>query len=211
MLSHILSSLFRKGTGSPRPSELPTMSPWHALRKRGCGRPPFWLRHHWSHGNCQWVVHGRRDWFWRHFLYWLQEPWVCFSPGSMLNLRQFLVLKLCHGSQGNFFFSESPPNSKIDNFGLIYVHTDLGSLIGSTQCGNSRIFLPLGFCVKLFLIILKGQKVPFWPFKQIWILKFWKFLTCASVVRFSQNQFKASKIIKMTDFKLQKSAKIDFT
>ena len=129
MLSHILSSLFRKGTGSPRPSELPTMSPWHALRKRGCGRPPFWLRHHWSHGNCQWVVHGRRDWFWRHFLYWLQEPWVCFSPGSMLNLRQFLVLKLCHGSQGNFFFSESPPNSKIDNFGLIYVHTDLGSLL----------------------------------------------------------------------------------
>ena len=106
MLSHILSSLFRKGTGSPRPSELPTMSPWHAPRKRGCGRPPFWLRHHWSHGNCQWVVHGRRDWFWRHFLYWLQEPWVCFSPGSMLNLRQFLVLKLCHGSQGNFFFRE---------------------------------------------------------------------------------------------------------
>ena len=45
----------------------------------------------------------------------------------------------------------------------------------------------------------------------IWAdLNFWKFLTCASV-RFSQNQFKASKIIEMTDFKLQKSAKIDFT
>ena len=42
--------------------------------------------------------------------------------------------------------------------------TDLGSLIGNTQCGNFRIHLPLRFCVKSTLSLFKPQKLPFWPF-----------------------------------------------
>ena len=36
--------------------------------------------------------------------------------------------------------------------------TDLGSLIGNTQCGNFRIFLPIRFYVKSILVILKPYK-----------------------------------------------------
>ena len=39
--------------------------------------------------------------------------------------------------------------------------TDLGILIGKSQCGNFRIFLPLRFYVKSILVILKPQKLPF--------------------------------------------------
>ena len=38
---------------------------------------------------------------------------------------------------------------------------DLGSLIENTQCGNFRIFQPLRFYVKSFLVTLKPQKLPF--------------------------------------------------
>ena len=38
------------------------------------------------------------------------------------------------------------------------ISTDLGILIGNTQCGNLRIFLPLRFYVKLILVILKPPK-----------------------------------------------------
>ena len=34
-----------------------------------------------------------------------------------------------------------------------------------TQCVNFRIFLPLRFYVKSILVILKPQKLPFWPFQ----------------------------------------------
>ena len=36
-----------------------------------------------------------------------------------------------------------------------FYFTDLGSLIGITQCGNFRTFLPLKFYVKSILVILK--------------------------------------------------------
>ena len=39
--------------------------------------------------------------------------------------------------------------------------TDLYSLIGNSQYGNFRIYLPLEFYVKSVLVILKPQKVPF--------------------------------------------------
>ena len=56
--------------------------------------------------------------------------------------------------------------------------TDLGSLIGNTQCGNIRILLPLNrFYVKTIMVISKPQKLPFWPFEQLWILNFWELLT----------------------------------
>ena len=45
----------------------------------------------------------------------------------------------------------------------------------------------LRFYVKLTLIMLKAQKLPFWPFGQLWILKFWEFLTFSSV-KFPKNQ-----------------------
>ena len=39
--------------------------------------------------------------------------------------------------------------------------TDLGSLIGKTQCGNFRNFLPLRIYVKSILVILKLEQLPF--------------------------------------------------
>ena len=45
--------------------------------------------------------------------------------------------------------------------------TDLGSLIGNTQCGNFRVCLPLRLCMKLVLVILKPQKLLFQPFEQL--------------------------------------------
>ena len=67
------------------------------------------------------------------------------------------------------------------------------------------------FYVKTILFILKPQKLPFWPFKQLWILNFWKLLTLLSVKCFQKSNFKASKIIKTAVFDLLKSTKIDFT
>ena len=59
--------------------------------------------------------------------------------------------------------------------------TDLGSIIGNTQCGNFRIFLLSRFYVKLILVILKPQKLLFRPFEQLSILNFWELLTFSSV------------------------------
>ena len=39
--------------------------------------------------------------------------------------------------------------------------TELGSLIGITQCGYFRIFLQFRFYVKAILVILMPQKLPF--------------------------------------------------
>ena len=39
--------------------------------------------------------------------------------------------------------------------------TDLGSLIGNTQCGTFRIFLPLIFYVKSILVVLKPKNCYF--------------------------------------------------
>ena len=39
--------------------------------------------------------------------------------------------------------------------------TDLGSLIGNTQCGNFRNFLPLRIYVKSISMVLEVQKVPY--------------------------------------------------
>ena len=80
-----------------------------------------------------------------------------------------------------------------------------------SQCGNLRIFLPLWFYVKSILVILKPQKLPFWPFEQLWILNFWELLTFLSVKFFQKLKFKAYNIVKMAVFDLLKSDKIDFT
>ena len=56
--------------------------------------------------------------------------------------------------------------------------TDLGSLIGKTQCGNFRNFLPLRFYVKSNLVMLKPKKLPFWPFDQLWILNNFDIFKC---------------------------------
>ena len=62
--------------------------------------------------------------------------------------------------------------------------TDLGSLIGNTQCGYFRIFVQLRFYVKSILVIVKPQKMPFRPFEQLWILTFWELLTFSRVKLF---------------------------
>ena len=45
------------------------------------------------------------------------------------------------------------------------LHTDMGSLIGNTKCGNFVLFLLFRFDVKSKLVSLKPQKLPFWPFE----------------------------------------------
>ena len=51
---------------------------------------------------------------------------------------------------------------KAEKFVYIYVSsclfTDLGNLIGDTQCGTFRFFQPLRFYVKSILVILKPPK-----------------------------------------------------
>ena len=79
-----------------------------------------------------------------------------------------------------------------------YIHTtDLGSLIGNTQCGNFRIFLPLRFYVKLILVILKPQKT---AILTIWATLRFEFLgTCwyFQVWNVSKNQnSNFSKLLK---------------
>jgi len=69
-------------------------------------------------------------------------------------------------------------NSEITKVLLCPIFTDLGSsLILYGQYGNFRIFMLLRFYVKSILVIMKPQKLPFWPFEQIWIFNFWIFLT----------------------------------
>ena len=82
------------------------------------------------------------------------------------------------------------------------MYTDLDSLIGSTQCGSIRNFLPLRFYVKSILVILKPQKLPFWPIEQLWILNFRIFLTFPSV-KFPKNwNSKTPKLLKWQFFTL---------
>ena len=42
-----------------------------------------------------------------------------------------------------------------------YRSTDLGNLIGNTQCENFRFFLPFRSYVKSIMVTLKPQKLPF--------------------------------------------------
>ena len=55
---------------------------------------------------------------------------------------------------------------KAEKFVYIYVSsclfTDLGNLIGDTQCGTFRFFQPLRFYVKSILVILKPPKTAIW-------------------------------------------------
>ena len=74
--------------------------------------------------------------------------------------------------------------------------TDLGSLIGNSQCGTFRIFLPPRFYMKSIWVILKPQKLPFWPYEKHWILNFWKLWTFSSVKFFRTSKFKTSIIVK---------------
>ena len=71
---------------------------------------------------------------------------------------------------------------------------------GSTRCGNLRIFLSHRFYVKSILVILKPQKLPFWPFVQLQIVNFWEILI-----------FLRIKIVKTKVFDPLKSAQIEFT
>ena len=69
----------------------------------------------------------------------MTESWKNYSYCSMTHLLWFL-LNICLPST------------------ILILYTDLGSLIGNTQCGNFRIFLPLRFYVKSTLVILNAQK-----------------------------------------------------
>ena len=57
-------------------------------------------------------------------------------------------------------------------------------------------------------IILKPQKLPFWPYELHWILTFEIFLTFPSVKIQKKFKFKALKIVKMTVFDPLKLAKL---
>ena len=101
----------------------------------------------------------------------------------------------------------------VSQFGVkIVVITDLGSLIGNTQCGNFKIFLPLRFCVKSLLVILKPTNCHF--IFTIWATLNFKFLRTFDIFKceiFQNSKFKASQIVKMIVFDLLKSAKTNLT
>ena len=82
-------------------------------------------------------------------------------------------------------------------------NTDLGSLIGNTQCGNFRIYLPQ-------IILLETNFVHFEAPKTS-ILTIWADLNFEFLNIFENSKSKASKIVKMTIFHFLKPGKIDFT
>ena len=72
--------------------------------------------------------------------------------------------------------------------------TDLGRLIGKTQCCNFRILREINFCH------FEAQKMPFWPFEQHWMLNFWELLTFL-MWKFSRDQnSKSPKLFKNGSF-----------
>ena len=82
----------------------------------------------------------------------LDQPWPK-KWWLIPRLPWWLTLIFCHQKWVNFTWN--------------WIFTDLGSLIGITQCGN-KICLPLRFYVKSILVILNLKKLPFWPFEQFW-------------------------------------------
>ena len=77
-----------------------------------------------------------------------------FSNKSKTLLLESDSLLLSNASSSKI----SPTYSKIID------STDLGSLIGNTQCGNFRIFLRLRFYVKTILVFPEFQKLQFLRF-----------------------------------------------
>ena len=100
------------------------------------------------------------------------------------------------------------PNFINVKYSMSKAFTDLGSLIGNTQCGTLVIFLPLRFFAKTILVILKPQKQPFYHLSSS---EFWIFLTLSSVKFFQKPMFKAAKSVKIAAFVFLNSAKIYFT
>ena len=91
------------------------------------------------------------------------------------------------------------------------IGTDQGSLIGNTQHGNFRIFLPVIFYMRSILVIQKPQKLPFWP---CWAALNFAFLDIFDSFKCEipkKSNFKAFKLVKMTVFDPLQPAKIDFT
>ena len=89
-------------------------------------------------------------------------------------------------------------------------YTDLGSLIGNTQCGNFKIYLQLRLYVKSILLIL----MPKTALLNIWVTLDFEFLGTFYIFKceiFPKSKLKASKTYKTAVFDLLKSVKIDFT
>ena len=75
--------------------------------------------------------------------------------------------------------------------------TEVGGLIGNTQCENFRIFLPFRLYVKSILVILKPQKLPFWVLTiWIWIQIFGELLTFSIQIFPKNKNSKHSKLSK---------------
>ena len=93
----------------------------------------------------------------------------------------------------------------------LFVCTDLGSLIGNTQCGNFRIFVATQ---SLREINFGHFEAPKTAILTIWADLNFKFLDIFDIFNREipkKSRIKASKIVKMAVFDLLKSAKIDFT
>ena len=70
------------------------------------------------------------------------------------------IVKRCKTNWKNQYFL--PMGTIVNVETKCDVHcTDLGSIIGNTQCGNFRFFLPHRFYVKSILVILKPTKLTF--------------------------------------------------
>ena len=73
-----------------------------------------------------------------------------------------------------------------------------------TQCGKFRIFLPLRFYVKSNQVILGAQRLQFWPFWRLTILKFLDFLPFSNMEFPQKSKFMQTKLVKIALFELLK-------
>ena len=92
-----------------------------------------------------------------HLYAWICTCWICFHIRSD-HITRIQGLRWVSSSAGRQFgvlntvgFRGTSEIEKLE----CSASTDLGSLIGNSQCGIFRIFLPLTFYVKSILVVLK--------------------------------------------------------
>ena len=128
--------------------------------------------------------------------------------GHLFYIRAYLLKKLHYTHNNKESLNRHGGSVANSNFiKFLRNFTDLGSLIGNTQCGYFRTFLPLRFYAKSILVNLKPPKVPFSPFEQLWM----GIVDIFKSKFFPKIKIQSFKTVKMAVSDLLKPAKIDFT
>ena len=143
-------------------------------------------------------------WYFIFTLHFLQSPFQRHTQKTFVNQtaqqkksKSWQEIEVCFKCQRNWRKISIKANVPT------FISTDLGNLIGNTQCVNFRIFLPFWTHKKLKTAILN-----------IWAALIFEFLGFFDIFKCDiprKLKFKAFKIVKMAEFNLLKTAKIDFT